>query len=123
MKNNNPKQFKGVKVYFGYGSYMADAEIREVLSKKYLKDLDIHSRNFVACQLEVPSMGCLDSCVSTTCPSTTVYYLLKCSDQCLLDDCQSVTAPSSEKCLDCLETCAPARCSTTIPVKMNYCTV
>ena len=68
-------------------------------------------------------MGCLDSCVSTTCPSTTVYYLLKCSDQCLLDDCQSVTAPSSEKCLDCLETCAPARCSTTISVKMNYCTV
>ena len=41
MKNNNPKQFKDVKVYFGYGSYMADAEIREVLSKKYLKDLQI----------------------------------------------------------------------------------
>ena len=41
MKNNNPKQFKDVKVYFGYGSYMADAEIREVVSKKNLKDLQI----------------------------------------------------------------------------------
>ena len=65
-------------------------------------------------------MGCLDSCVSTTCPSSTVYYLLKCSDHCLLDDCQSGTAPSSDNCLNCLETCAPARCSSYILVKMSY---
>jgi len=102
MKNDNPKQFKDVKVYAGYGSNVANAEIR----------------NFVACQLE-ESVGCLDSCLATTCPSNTVYYLLKCSDHCLIDDCQSGTPPSSDKCQNCLETCAPASCSTSTSLRSS----
>jgi len=54
---------------------------------------------------------CIDLCSENSCPTNTLNYVYKCSDQCLQDTCvNGSNLTSSDPCLTCLENSAPATC-------------
>jgi len=76
--------------------------------------IDFYKMGFV-CQKKKSESLCLPLRSESSCPVTTVFYLIKCSDKCLITDC-NVYQPSPDVCLDCLENCSPTNCPISIPI-------
>ena len=61
-----------------------------------------------------------DICSGTSCPSNTLYYVMKCGDVCLPDDCNNCKSKKgklavSEACFSCLESSTAAKCQSCKP--------
>lgn len=58
-----------------------------------------------------------DICSGASCPSNTLYYVMKCGDKCLPEDCNSNNGnfAVSEACFTCLESCTAAKCQSCKP--------